>query len=117
MKNSTLLRCLIAPAFLVSLASANEVMSWVPPYGIAKCQATLTGTYGKYKPKDGLTHIGLQFWAPTNSGGVTFAGPGASDVRWFTAWGKANGVKVMLTLYNYVGSWDWNLAKAAFGSA
>lgn len=97
-------------------ASANEVMAWVPPYGIANCKTTLNGTYGKYKAKDGLSHIGLQFWFPTNSGGVTFAGPGPADVEWFTSWGKANNVKVMLTIYNATSGWNWNLAVAAFAS-
>jgi hypothetical protein len=107
---------LALPALLTASISANEVMSWVPPYGIQNCKNTLNGTYGKYKAKDGLTHIGLQFWAPTNSGGVTFAGPNATDVKWFVDWGKANGVKVLLTIYNAVGGggWNWPLAVAAF---
>lgn len=104
------------PALLAASVSASEVMSWVPPYGIQNCKNTLNGTYGKYKAKDGLTHIGLQFWAPTNSGGVTFAGPNAADVKWFVDWGKANDVKVLLTIYNAVGGggWNWPLAVAAF---
>src|SRR6185436_10926173 len=104
-------------ALMPAALSANEVMGWVPPYGIGACQNTLGGTFGKYKAKDGLTHIGLQFWQPTWSGGVSYAGPGDGDVKWFKDWGKANNVKVLLTIYNAAGGgWDWGLAKAAFGS-
>jgi hypothetical protein len=94
--------------------NANEVMSWVPPYGIANSKNIVNGTYGKYKAKDGLTHIGLQFWFPTSLGGVTFAGPNASDVQWFADWGKANNVKILLTVYNATSGWNWNLAVQAF---
>ena len=103
--------------FLAAAASANEVMSWVPSYGIGACKNVLNGTYGKYKAKDGLTHIGLQFWQPTNSGGVTFSGAGADDAKWFVDWGKTNNVKVLLTVFNAGGNgWDWNLAVTAFAN-
>jgi hypothetical protein len=106
----------LAGSLFAAAASANEVMSWVPPYGIGPSKNILNGTYGKYKAKDGLTHIGLQFWYPTASGGVTFAGPSASDVQWFAGWGKNNNVKVLLTVFNATGGWNWNLAVAAFAS-
>ncbi|MDB5103557.1 MAG: hypothetical protein JWP91_1246 [Fibrobacteres bacterium] len=101
-------------ALLAAAASANEVMSWVPSYGIGACRNVLNGTYGKYKAKDGLTHIGLQFWHPTTSGGVVFTGAGAADAQWFADWGKANNVKVLLTVFNATNGWDWNLATSAF---
>ena len=103
-------------SLFASSVSANEVMAWVPPYGIAPSKTTLGGTYGKYKAKDGLSHIGLQFWFPTSTGGVTFAGPTASDVQWFTDWGKTNNVKVLLTIYNATNGWNWTLAVQAFAN-
>ena len=111
-----MLKTLLSCALFLGASHANEVMSWVPPYGIGNCKNSLNGTYGKYKAKDGLTHIGLQFWYPTNSGGVTFAGPGPDDVKWFTDWGKANGVKVLLTVFNATGGWNWPLAVSAFSN-
>lgn len=40
---------------------------------------------------------------------------GAADADWFADWGRRNGVKVLLTVYNFRdGHWDWPLARSAF---
>ncbi len=99
-------------------ARAAEVMSWVPPNAIDECKATLEASYGSYSAKDGLTRIGLQLWVPTAAGGVSLAtryGTIASaDIAWFRDWGAANGVKVLLCVFNGERGWDWDLAAAAF---
>ncbi len=36
-------------------------------------------------------------------------------MEWFADWGRRNGVKMLLTIYNYQNDhWDWELARAAF---
>src|SRR4051812_36389007 len=72
------------------------VMTWVPPYSVAKAKAQLTGAPGM---ADALTHVGLQFWVPTKTGGVEFAqmkevnDASIADLR---DWGHAHGVRVLL---------------------
>jgi hypothetical protein len=68
--------------------------------------------------KDALTHLGLQFWVPTRDGGIARAGRTneTSDavIAELRDWGRSNGVRVLLCVYNHVKSWDWSLARAAF---
>jgi hypothetical protein len=96
----------------------HPVMTWVPPYSIAKCKARLNESFDGVAMADGLTHLGLQFWTPTPAGGVAYAGKqdGPSDavVSEFVQWGHAHGVRVLLCVYNGSHGWDWNLARAAF---
>jgi Glycosyl hydrolases family 18 len=100
-----------APSFP---AYKHPVMTWVPPYGIPKCKGRLNESFGGVQMADGLTHLGLQFWTPTKSGGVTYAGPTDADVSEFVQWGHAHGVRVLLCVYNGAHSWDWSLARAGF---
>lgn len=102
-------------------AVALEVIGWVPPYAVAACQTAVTADFGAYDAKDGLTRVGLQFWVPRADGTLKYADhewykPGDADVAWWRSWGQANGIKILLTVYNNTGSWDWNLARSAFAT-
>jgi hypothetical protein len=70
--------------------------------------------------KDALTHLGLQFWVPTPEGGIVRTGNtnATSDaaIMELRDWGKTNGVRVLLCIYNGVGSWDWSLARTGFAT-
>jgi hypothetical protein len=71
--------------------------------------------------KDGLTHIGLQFWRPTSKGQIelvdNFKPIDNSTIINFRKWGNANNVRVLLCIYNGTREgWNWNLAKNAFSS-
>jgi hypothetical protein len=96
----------------------RPVMTWVPPYAVARCKMRIDESFGGIGMKDALTHLGLQFWKPTRDGGLTRAGRtnevnDAVIVEWRN-WGRTNGVRVMLCVYNHVQSWDWTLARAGF---
>ncbi len=98
------------------------VMSWVPPYGVTASLARLDESFEGVGMKDGLTHLALQFWEPTPDGmGVQRVqrGDDTSDeaVRKLRDWAHANGVRVLLCVYNYnvtTQSWDWDWARRAF---
>ena len=96
----------------------HPVMTWVPPYGIAKAKARLGESMGGVKMQGAVTHLGLQFWTPTKNGGVERVqkyGPiDDATIQVFRKWGNTNGVRVMLCVYNGVEQWDWALARAAF---
>ena len=103
------------------ISKKGRVMTWVPPYAIKDCCERLNASYNGVGMKHGITHLGLQFWNPTSSGGVKYETKyGAindSTVRNFQQWGKARGIRIMLCIYNNSSSeWDWNLAKSAFGN-
>jgi len=96
----------------------HPVMTWVPPYAVSRCQSRLTESFGGAGMKDALTHLGLQFWKPTMEGGLVVAGR-TNEVNDVTIaelrdWGRTNGVRVLLCVYNHVQSWDWTLARAGF---
>ena len=94
------------------------VMTWVPPYAVGKSHARLRESFDGVGMKDALTHLGLQFWVPTKDGGIARAGRAneTSDaaIAEFRDWGRANGVRVLLCIYNGTRGWDWLLARAGF---
>ena len=96
-------------------------MTWVPPYAISDCKQRLAESYDGLGMRDGLTHIGLQFWNPTKSGGVQYVSRFREKITDETVlelrdWGKANKIKTFLCIYNATSSgWDWDMAKSAFG--
>jgi len=94
------------------------IMTWVPPYAIEKCRARLEENFDNVGPKDGLTHLALQFWVPTRSGGVEktpkFGEISDATILHFRDWAHAHRIRVMLCVYNGVDSWDWSLAQAGF---
>jgi GH18 family chitinase len=97
------------------------VMTWVPPYAIAASQTQLTSLFGGFGPANALTHLALQFWKPTAAGGLTRVTPSSgtitdAKVTEFVTWGHSNGVKVLLTVFNGDGGWDWAAAKNAFAT-
>jgi len=96
----------------------RPVMTWVPPYAVSRCKARLTESFGGIGMKDALTHLGLQFWKPTMDGGLVFAGRtnevNDDAIAELRDWGRTNGVRVLLCVYNHVQSWDWTLARAGF---
>src|SRR6185503_15661734 len=76
-------------------------------------------SFGGAGMKDALTHLGLQFWKPTKDGGLIRAGRtnevNDAVIAELRDWGRTNGVRVLLCVYNAVsGSWDWPLARAGF---
>jgi hypothetical protein len=94
------------------------VMTWVQPYGVAKAKVRLNESFDGAGMKDGLTHLALQFWAPTKDGGVErvkkYGEISDAAIAELRDWGHAHDVRVMLCVYNGVQSWDWPLARAAF---
>lgn len=122
MKHSLLRLSLVAVLLAVAWpARALEVIGWVPPYAVAACQTAVTADFGAYDAKDGLTRVGLQFWVPKTDGTIKYAThewyvPSDTDVAWWKNWGAANGIKILLTIYNNTGTWDWTLARSAFGA-
>ena len=96
-------------------------MSWVPPYATDICKVRLDHSFGGIGMKDGLTHLGLQFWRPTQEGKMEFVRDfkpiDDSTIMNFQKWGNANNVRVLLCLYNGTREgWNWNLAKSAFAT-
>ena len=101
-------------------AKITRVMTWVPPYATAKCKERLDESFKGVGMKNGLTHLGLQFWRPTKKGKIelvdNFKPIDDSTVINFRKWGNAHHVRVLLCIYNGTQrGWDWNLAKNAFG--
>lgn len=126
-----MLRTIAALGFALALVFAGQgaaraadagrmVKTWVAPYAIAASKERLEERYGGVGPADGLTHLGLQFWVPSQAGGLErssrYGTISDAQIADFVTWGKANGVKVMLTVYNGEWGWDWALAKNAFGA-
>ena len=96
-------------------------MTWVPPYATEVCRARLDESFGGVGMKDGLTHIGLQFWRPTSKGQIelvdNFKPIDDSTIINFRKWGNLHDVRVLLCIYNGTrNGWNWNLAKNAFSS-
>ena len=94
-------------------------MTWVPPYATDVCRARLDQSFGGVGMKDGLTHIGLQFWRPTTKGQIelvdNFKPIDDSTIINFRKWGNAHNVRVLLCVYNSTrNGWNWDLAKNAF---
>lgn len=99
--------------------SQAEVMSWVPPYQLEKSREALLHRAGDITADQWLSRMGLQFWLPTEEGGLRFVTHeekvGDEEVAWFRTWAQSRGVKVLLTVYNHDGkTWNWELARAAF---
>ena len=109
----------VAPSARATVAL--DVMGWVPPYGVGAAETAVTADFGAYDAKDGLSRVGLQFWVPNADGTVRYAThewykPADADVAWWVNWGHANGIKVLLCIYNNTGTWDWTLARSAFAT-
>jgi hypothetical protein len=100
-------------------AYQRPVMTWVAPYAVGRNKARLAESFGGAGIKDALTHLGLQFWQPARDGGLVRAGRtnevNDAVITELRDWGRTNGVRVLLCVYNAVnGSWDWPLARAGF---
>ena len=94
-------------------------MTWVPPYATEICKDRLDESFGEFGLKNGLTHMGLQFWRPTEEGRIElvddFKPIYDSTIINFRRWGQTHGIKVLLCIYNGTrDGWNWNLAKNAF---
>ena len=94
-------------------------MTWVPPYATNTCLERLNESYGGVGMKNGLTHLGLQFWRPSEKGKTQlvddFKPIDDSTVIQFRKWGSANNVQVLLCVYNgYKDGWNWEVAKNAY---
>lgn len=98
--------------------SPRLVMTWVPPYAVKKCRARLSDTYEGVGMGDALTHLALQFWVPTREGGLARAGRTNETTDGAIAalrdWGRTNGVRVLLCVFNGGKTWEWSLARAGF---
>jgi hypothetical protein len=113
------LAALIPPGTLhADPPSARMVLTWVPPYAIEKCRARLQEDFDGVGPKDGLTHLALQFWLPTSEGGLEktpkYGAISDATIVELRDWAHAHGIRVMLCVYNSVNSWDWSLARSGF---
>lgn len=94
-------------------------MTWVPSYATEICRDRLDESFGEVGLKNGLTHMGLQFWRPTEEGRIglvdDFKPIYDSTIINFRKWGQTHGIKVLLCIYNGTrDGWNWNLAKNAF---
>ena len=94
-------------------------MTWVPPYATEICKDRLDESFGEVGLKNGLTHMGLQFWRPTEEGRIElvddFKPIYDSTIINFRKWGQTHGIKVLLCIYNGTrDGWNWDLAKNAF---
>ncbi|MDA8823701.1 glycoside hydrolase family 18 protein [Opitutales bacterium] len=94
-------------------------MTWVPSYAREICRDRLDESFGEVGLKNGLTHMGLQFWRPTEEGRIglvdDFKPIYDSTIINFRKWGQTHGIKVLLCIYNGTrDGWNWNLAKNAF---
>lgn len=88
---------------------------WVPPYAIEKCKATVQKDFGGIGFKDVVEYLPLQFWVPNGPNISRVSYTSEDDVKWFRDWGKSNGVKVLLCIYNHGDNgWDWNMATNSF---
>lgn len=96
----------------------RKVMTWVPPYATGASLEALEASYGGLGMKDGLTHLGLQFWIPTTTGGIErvtkYDEINDSRIAVFRAWGQKHDVRILLCVYNGISGWDWELARSAF---
>ena len=112
------LTVVLQSAWSPASAAQRIVMTWVAPYAIATTRTQLDGLYSGSGPRNALTHLGLQFWVPTLSGFVVkssrYGTPSDATIHDFVTWAHANGVKVMLTVYNGENGWDWWLARKGF---
>ena len=101
-------------------AHPRRVMTWVPYYAAEASLKRLNESYDGLSMKDGVTHIGLQFWLPTEDGDVKLhmgnsKADGAETISRFRKWGADHGVKVLLCVHNATADgWDWKLARKAF---
>jgi hypothetical protein len=108
-----------APAIAALTAKPRRMlMTWIPSYAVEESLKQLKALHGGVGPSKALTHIGLQFWLPTSSGGVTKDSDAVSDakIKQIVAWAHQHRIKILLCVYNASGgdTWDWDLAKAAF---
>ena len=94
-------------------ASGQQVMTWIAAYSHDKAERYINSNSAKFAK--GLTRIGLQYWVPTYSGGVSYH-PDADDaaVNTILQWAHGNHIAVLLCVYNGQSGWDWSLASAAF---
>ena len=100
-------------------AYRRPVMTWVPHYAVARSRERLTALHGMPGPETVLTHLGLQFWAPTANGTLARVGAvaetGDTAVRDWRDWAHARGIRLLLCVYNAPDhTWDWPMAKSAF---
>lgn len=96
-------------------------MTWIPVYGIDNCKAMMNDATRSEWIKNGITHIGLQFWVPGDEGAVVFATDYQftwkastidQDVQDFVAWGNANNVKIMMCFHNIRDyDFDWSYSQ------
>jgi hypothetical protein len=93
----------------------RHIITWVPPYGTARTKAALT-THPE--PASALTHLALQFWAPTAEGSVrrvtTYDKLPDDLVAEWRDWAHQHGLRCLLCIYNGESKWDWPLAQGAF---
>lgn len=115
----------MAPSFASSQSASpktppgRQIMSWVPPYRLDVSRKALQHRAGDITADQWLTRMGLQFWVPTQSGGVRYVTHEEqmhdSITTWYRDWARERGVKVLLTIYNHDGKkWNWDTARAAF---
>ena len=102
-------------------AFAGDITIWVPPYGVEEAKANLQRDFGGIGMKDVITTLALQFWVPDTDNVVPvlkpkYAGSGSdklnpTTIKWFADWGKANGIPVLLCIYNSP-DWNWNMVRS-----
>ena len=106
---------------LYHVSFGRRVMTWVPVYGINNCKTLMNDSEKSIWLKNGLSHVGLQFWVPGDNGDVNFltnyqftykAATISQDVTDFVTWGNQNDIKIMLCLFNMRDAdFDWAYTK------
>jgi hypothetical protein len=93
-------------------------MTWIPAYGIAKAKARLNAQGAQAGPATALTHLALQFWAPTLDGGIAqvtkYGAMSDGVIGEWRDWAHARGIRAVLCVYNGGDKWDWGLARKGF---
>ena len=98
--------------------SRPRAITWIPPYAIESCQKSLNQSFDGIAVSQGLSHLNLQFWTPSQTGAIKrvnkYDSISDDKIRELRDWARARNVKVMLCIYNGTPSWDWTLAETAF---
>jgi hypothetical protein len=103
------------PTATTPTGGTMEIMTWLPSYSQSVWEAALSAnTGGTYSPKNTLTRVAGQFWQ-VQSNGTLALGVSTADVQWVANYTKANGIKFLICVHDYVNSWDWGTAASAFG--
>ncbi|MBN1411977.1 MAG: carbohydrate-binding protein, partial [Spirochaetales bacterium] len=92
-----------------------HVLTWIAAYNVNQCLTNLNASYGgAWNPRNVISAIGAQFYL-VNSNGTISQNVSETDMQRVKSFCNSNGIKFLLTIFNYDGSWNWGRAASAFG--